>query len=140
MDRNNDLLALLARVTPQYVAGFFDGEGCVYAHLGGTQARRHPGIWVSLSQNDVTPLALIALKYPGCAGPTPSKNTFTLVWSGRNCIPILEAIQDLVIVKKVQVDAGIELARLMGDHGERPNQNNLDRRRELATIIKDAKE
>ena len=99
---------------------------------------------MTLVQKDIRPLLIVQLKYPGANGPRLYQgggSAYILEWSGKNCIPLLTAIKDFVVVKKTQVEAGLELAGLISDHGVR-GQSVLGitskRRWELAEIIKGA--
>ena len=141
-DENYDeILEAAARLTPQWLAGFFDGEGCVI-----TNKRKHNlpyGVIVQLTQKDAKLLALIALRFPGAVGPHVNNwganrsNCYYIKWHGRFAIPFLEVIKDHVIVKRKQVGAGLELAKLTKPKGwcGGVTEREASRREELAGIV-----
>lgn len=60
MLRNEDTIAALPRITPEWLAGFFDGEGSVSAELA---YNKYATVTITLTQKDPKILALIMLKY-----------------------------------------------------------------------------
>jgi len=118
------LLDFVARLSPQWLAGFFDGEGCVtFIDRVLPDGRKNILVRVSISQKEVGILAIISLKFPACKidsfkqpykGDKPGGHTaHQLYWNGSKVIPFLEYIKDHVIVKKRQVELGLELAYTM---------------------------
>jgi LAGLIDADG-like domain len=134
----NELLEAAARLTPQWVAGFFDGEGCV---TSSKDRQGHATLHVCVAQSE--PKILVLLQ--GLLGGSFSINTtrgsrgYKLYWNGRNSLSILEYIKDHVICKRRQVEAGIEFAKLFGPGGRVEITNvNHDLREGYALIIRDS--
>lgn len=143
-----DILEIAARLKPEYIAGFFDGEGSVVAHKA-----KHAPMWsarITLTQKDPKILAAIAMKYCDgvivCTkyGGGKYKNHLCncLQWQGRFALPFLESIEPHVIVKRAQVVAAIEMAKLtsqrtaIGGGDRKWTEEERARREELAEIIK----
>ena len=124
--KKSELDIALERLTPQWLAGFFDGEGCI------TVVRHHndmPSLVVNVTQCDENTLALIAMKFGGKVSirktPHANKTIFFVQWGGRSALPLLECILPHVILKRKLVEWGIQLGRLHGDRGniqERPTR------------------
>ena len=114
----NNFMEYKDLVTPQWLAGFFDGEGCICCSLN---SDGNVSLRVQISQKNVFPLLLIMAKYGGnlVQATYNKKGNKTLghhvVWRGVAVIPMLELIKDFVIVKKDSVLAGLELAKLLGN-------------------------
>ena len=99
-----------------WVAGFFDGEGCVYvAKCKNTGSR---GGWnyylqISIAQQDKRPLHLIQSKFGGSIRLNKAKATYekkkdhvytwSLVISAANALVFLRAIEQYCVVKSEQV-------------------------------------
>jgi hypothetical protein len=146
MLNENELLEIAPRLTPQWLAGFFDGEGCVSAYRNGAMYN----IKVILAQSDPVFLSVIALKFPNGnfmqkqrdrLSPRPC---YRIQWGGRSGIPILEFIKDHVLIKKIQVEAALEMLYLISKHSQfGGNSTYTDqetiRREELGSIICHAK-
>ena len=135
-DGIDNLTEAAARITPQWLAGFFDGEGSVTVGL-------RPGgqhfIAVGVSQHDLTLLTLIGLKFPGCNGPYPvsgRRTSFEIRWSGDAAGPFLEAIKDFVVLKRRQVELGIEFVRTIGRKGKPVSPETRKRREEIQARVR----
>lgn len=141
----SELEEALQNITPQYVAGFFDGEGCV------TVVRQHynmPSLIVHLTQCDQHILTLIGIKF----NRLPTKKTrrnpkhreaWCLAFAGKSALPFLEYVLPYVILKKKLVLWGIEMAKLHGPSGgnRRNAKGKMDpvirgRREELLGLIR----
>lgn len=136
------MVDIAPRITPQWLAGFFDGEGCVSASKRGPMY----SVKVSIAQSDPIILSVIALKFNNttfsCSESKLSKRpSFAVIWTGRSVLEILEYIKDHVIVKRKQVEAAIELANILskrttnGKGGVSFTQAEADERERLAMII-----
>lgn len=98
------------QVNKEYLAGFFDGEGCI--HLGVTTAsgtnNKYPSLIVSLAQsgeNGKQLLLNIQAEYGGSLSMNkklkPShKDGYQLRWRGSKGILFLNKIKDSLIIKK----------------------------------------
>lgn len=140
----NELLESASRFTPQWLAGFFDGEGSV--HVKACDSHRYTRLCVSITNSDLRSLTLVGLQFSGC-GPYPvngkreHKKLYQVSWSGKSAKPILEFIKDHVIIKKERVLLGIRMAELTGERGHVvTEQNKLERERiaEEVTAINDS--
>jgi hypothetical protein len=129
-----EILESLARVTPQWLAGFFDGEGSITTHDNGGVRQ----IRVILCQKDIKVLALISFIYGGNILTDKRGTSSRLYWSSSKGLPFLQVIKDHVICKKRQVDAAIEFMGLYGRSGAEgryPTEESLKRREELSEMI-----
>lgn len=141
---NDEVLEALPRITPQWLAGFFDGEGCVNSYKAGPMYN----IKVSITQSDAAILALVAMRFAGDAdGPfmKPSglsnKPCYRIQFGGRKCIKFLEYIKDHVIVKRRQVESALEIAYLIfkrSASGGTYTQEEFNAREKFAENIKKA--
>lgn len=142
--KDNDLLLEAAsRLTPQWVAGFFDGEGCVSPKIEhyGTSAN----IRVTITQKNPAILGLLCIKFLG--GSIQVKNRIVregsgssrvheLWYTGNAVLPLLEFIKDHVIVKKELVLLGIELAKLVTYSGGKLSEAERSKRLVIAEKIR----
>ena len=142
----SELDIALERLTPEWLAGFFDGEGCVSC----VRHRGMPSLSVNITQCDQSILTLIGMKYGSGRAPLakPRRGArhsqgFVLQFCGKSALPFLEAIAPHVILKRKQVEFGIEMAKLhMKAGGNRRNaKGKMDpairaRREELLTVIR----
>lgn len=143
----SELDIALERLTPEWLAGFFDGEGCVSASMSGV---RNPRLIVSITQSDFNLLSLIGMKFsqggslysPIRKGAQREKRPcWILSFGGKSCLPILEYIRPHVILKRKLVEWGIEMAKLTGERGKAGRGGSLpklvmERRQELMTLVK----
>jgi hypothetical protein len=110
----------LERLTPQWLAGFFDGEGSISV----VRHRGMPGLAVNITQCDLNTLVLIGLKYGAgrqpLAKPRRGNNHsqgWVLQFNGKSALPFLQAIQPYAVLKRKLVDWGVEMAKLHGQAG-----------------------
>lgn len=102
------------KLTAEWLAGFFDGEGCVSIRQG----HRTGGfcLKVNLTQANFPLLKAIADKYEASGPYTKCRKTKTgkestvyeISWQGKYAKPILELLRNLVIVKQRQVELALE--------------------------------
>lgn len=100
-------------LTDEYIAGFFDGEGCVSINTGGRCT-------VSITQKNPAVLYLIQAKYGGNVRFKDNRtfNCYNLIITNkRDILKFLKAMLPLCVVKKQEVEIGIEAA-------ERINSDN----------------
>jgi hypothetical protein len=102
--------------TDEYAAGFFDGEGTVYAATR-NKSYKNPTIIVSISNTVREPLDAALKKWGGSISsnqpPGNRRRQYQWVLSSRQAEPFLRAIQPHVMIKKGVVDAAIEYCELM---------------------------
>jgi|SRR6476660_301504 len=124
----SELDIALSRLTPEWLAGFFDGEGCV------SIVRRHgvPSLTVNIVQAEYNILALIMMKFDGDRKPvyrrsqSDKKKNYLIQFTGKNALPFLEYIRPHVILKRKLVEWAIEMAGLhMQAGGNRRNEFGL---------------
>ena len=133
---------LREKITPQWLAGFFDGEGCV--------SPRHPklpSVIASISQSNLELLTAIS-EYVGNGNIIECKRVskpranekrhYQIQWSCRKAAAFLEIIKPYVIVKKQQVELAIVLASLANETcGRVPrDEEKINKRLEIAAEIK----
>lgn len=94
----------------EYLAGFFDGEGCIY--LGTTTAsgtsKKYPHLIVTLSQSGdggKTLLLNIQNHYGGRFSKSKKykdshKDAYQLRWTGKKAILFLDQIPPFLVIKK----------------------------------------
>ncbi len=134
-----EILEATARVTPQWLAGFFDGEGYVAAQKGANAASY--SVRVFLYQKEPKVLALVQFLYGGNSSYRVRRGRkqgcHELHWYGKAALPLLRVIKDHVICKRRQVEAGIEMAEQQTYTGSpySISTENIVRREELARVI-----
>jgi hypothetical protein len=127
---------IAAKLTPQYIAGFFDGEGSITV----TKAL---GLQVCVSQNDQNILYAIA-QYFGCGTISTSgarrghKICYTLRWCGKNASGVLEKLKEHLVLKQARAELAIQLQSLVVHaHAGKPVPvENRVKREQLAYEIK----
>lgn len=143
LSSQDKLLEVISRLTPQWLAGFFDGEGCVSPKIEhhGTIAN----VRVSITQKDPTILCLIGLKFGGghfsvknrlIASGKATTNSHELMYTGASCQPLLEYIRDHSIVKKEQILLGLEMCKLVTYSGGKLTESERAKRIEIAEKIR----
>jgi hypothetical protein len=142
------VVELVVRVTPQWLGGFFDGEGCVRCIKSGS---RGSSVHVQITQRDSTILAFIAYMYSGnLNGPyrkvTPLGKISSITevnWTSKRGIrTFLSLIKDFVVIKRPQVEAALEMIEYIPDSGDNlymvpPSEESQRRREELANVIRE---
>jgi hypothetical protein len=117
-----------------WIAGFFDGEGCVYLPKGTS------GIQVSITQKDRTCLDLIANFYK--FGTVSCKGSGCHVWrvcSRNDCMIFLRSIRQYSIQKRKDIEVGLLYLKTIDteNHGcHKLNSQIKSRRTELRDFLK----
>lgn len=111
---------MIERITLQWLAGFFDGEGSVCCTRN--KRKRTWRIIVSITQNDEGLLEAIRTKFPEFRFRRAQRKHgvgrvkgLDLMIDGSKAAIFLEAIRPYVIRKLVDVETGIEFCRTMRD-------------------------
>ncbi len=119
------------KITTEWAAGFFDGEGCV------SIARRFKGngpwlehfLAVETAQNDKRPLDAMAKKYGGSTkGDKTVSGCYRWRIAGKIAEGFLEDIYPHTIVKREQIKIALELRSTIGSAGKRLSANVHKRR------------
>lgn len=125
-----------SKLTPEWLAGFFDGEGCVCL-------RKHGLSWtlrVNITQANELLLTILAKKYNASYGPYrktrktklgKESTCYEIGWYGKKLMPILVLLKDHVVVKKDQVELGLEFLSTNIGSGYRYNEEVNSRRESL---------
>lgn len=133
----DEILESAARFTPQWLAGFFDGEGSVRVKACDSRITR---LCVNITNSDLRSLTLIGLRFAAC-GPYPvngkkeHKKLYQVSWSGKSAKPVLEFIKDHVIIKRERVLLGIQMAELTGERGHDVSEENKLERERIAALV-----
>jgi len=120
-------------ITDEWIAGFFEGEGCVTVDR--TSSVPMPS--VVISQNDQTILKAIQQMHGGTMHPGGSRVT-NLKWGGKKAAEILSSILPFLVVKKQRALWALEMTNLMGTSGHPIPADWVARRYELAGMIQAA--
>lgn len=126
--------AIASKLTPQYIAGFFDGEGSI-------TVTKDLALQVVVSQSSELVLTAIA-RYFGCGSVCKHKPRrghkvcYSLRWCGKNAEKVLVALSEFLVVKKAQAELGIKLSSLIGPRGSRVTEQQWQEREQIATGIK----
>lgn len=128
----NNITELHESITPQWLAGFFDGEGCVFI-----QKRKHHtdysyDLRVQISQKDNIILAMILIKYPEASLYTQGKLVWQLHWRGESCRRFLNDIKNYCVVKRSQVLNALEYIETipLSKSGRNGNSEEFNKKRE----------
>ncbi len=113
-----------------YIAGIIDGEGCIYISGVNSKARqkRYHRVGLKVSSTDECLVRWLGEKlgsthYEETHRDNPKwKDSWTWHLIGTPLLPILEATQPLMVIKKYQTQIAIEALKTYG----RQNQNNYD--------------
>jgi hypothetical protein len=115
MLRDEDIIEALPRISVEWLAGFFDGEGSVSVQISYSA---YATVSVTLTQKDAKILALVMLKYnagnvksyKGANGATCHR------WRvrGKSAEQFLTEIAPYTIVKRRQIEKALELLKFVG--------------------------
>jgi len=101
-----------------YLAGFFDGEGCVSVQFKSSYRGRGPytRLVVSVGGIDRRPLGMLQERFGGSVGRYASGDKrviFQWFVSGSSAIPALMVLSKQCVIKAEQARLGLEIAQLM---------------------------
>jgi hypothetical protein len=95
-------------ITLQWLAGFFDGEGCVGLHKGSPSRNTNYHPRVTITNIDLPTLKAIQAQYGGSIHEATKKESvrpcWMLVWSTQKALSFLRLISPHLIVKKSQAE------------------------------------
>ena len=122
---------------PIWMAGFFDGEGCVSIRRSFDSRRliSNLNLLVSISQKDTTVLGLIVVAYGGklnnCAG------IHEVRWHGKASKEFIETILPYSVVKRTQLEIALEFISTLVPYNTAIVPHDLLKRRyELADLCR----
>jgi LAGLIDADG DNA endonuclease family protein len=127
------------KVTLEWLAGFFDGEGCVSFNTRKTGAT----VKVNITQIDLELLAVIAVKFDGNGPYLKDHNSrvrrpcYEVNWSGKKAGVFLKKIQPYVLRKAPQVQLGIELASTYVGQGNALPLETMEKRIQLCEQLRE---
>lgn len=120
---------MIERITLQWLAGFFDGEGSVCC----TRTRQGAYKWriiVAITQNDEGLLEAIRAKYPEFRFRKAQRKHgagrvrgLDIMIDGSKCAIFLEAIRPYVIRKLIDVETGLEFCRTIREFTKGKRRN-----------------
>lgn len=120
------------KLTPEWLAGFFDGEGCVCLQMQHGYVR----LRINITQADKELLEAIASIYNAdYLYVKPRKNNDSLVyeigWYGKSCANILNVLNGRVVKKQAQVDLALRFLDTLVGSGNRLTDEQLAERESL---------
>ena len=126
---------MIERITPEWIAGFFDGEGSVSAYS--TRTRRGKGLYenikIAMSQNDYSLMKAIQSRHQEFHLRESPKNHWQLACWGKKAEPFLRLIEPLCIRKHSQIVLALELIGTLAlkgrlSHRESVSEETMERR------------
>ena len=102
-------------ISPEWLAGFFDGEGCISATVAGK--RRRVILRLSLVNTDYAVMRTIAVEYNGQfvvrkASRPGWKTPYHVIWTNTQAKSLLAKIGHLIILKRQQVKLALAFLEL----------------------------
>ena len=108
-------------ITPQWLAGFFDGEGCISSSIAIRKGgRSYINFYVCITQKNTEILYAIASIYPDAQTKINAK-TPSLVFNGTKSKQFLLSIYPYSIIKKEQIKLAIEFIDLITQNNSNIN-------------------
>ena len=109
-------------LSPEYIAGFFDGEGCVNITVAGKSKQATLRIMIANTHKEI--LEAIQRQFSGHIYRTRAsinnpkwKESWQLVLLHQKATDFLEAIEPYIIVKASQVKLGLDFQKFMKSSG-----------------------
>lgn len=134
MLQENDAFEAINRLTIQWLAGFFDGEGSISAQIS---YDLYVTVDVSITQKDPKILSLILLRYNNgnLVDYKGANNATCYKWRirGKSAEKFLSDIAPFSIVKRRQIEKALELLKFIGD----TSKESLLKRKSLGEEIRD---
>lgn len=113
-----------------YVAGFFDGEGCIQIPCN---ERGNYTLRINVCQKSEAVLQYIRSRLGGEI--SNGKGVKILYWHGSNAVPVLEQILPWLVVKKSQAELAIEFGHTIVTRGTPVGPVVNARRAEIADEV-----
>lgn len=99
-------------ISNEYIAGFFDGEGCIDIRYQVRGRYNRFELRCTISQVYRKPLDMIKEVFGGSISPRKNGNIHYYVVSGPSANTLLEAIRPHLIVKADEADVALEFFRI----------------------------
>jgi hypothetical protein len=132
----------MTKVSPQWLAGFFDGEGCVHARVN---AKGNTLVRISITQRNKFVLSLVCTKFlptefrnriSVLKNGTETTETWEAIWVGESAVDLLRYIAPYSVVKQKLISLAIEFYSLVGGVGSKISEVSKIKREELVSEIK----
>lgn len=132
----------LNKITPQWLAGFFDGEGCISARVN---SKGNTLVRISITQRNKFVLSLICTRFlptefrsrvSVLKNGTETTETWEAIWIGKEAIGLLRTIEPYSIAKRQLISLAIEFYSLVGGVGSKISETSRIRREELVSEIR----
>jgi hypothetical protein len=131
---------MLNRITTQWLAGFFDGEGSIVL----AKNHRRDYIRVTIAQNDKSLLEAIRLVYPEFRPPSNNRGSskcWFILLNGRNAKRFLTDIEPHCVRKHTQVQLALEFIETIDwSRGEKISDETKIKKSSLVDAIYAARE
>lgn len=132
----------LKYISPEWLAGFFDGEGSISASLHGCSYN----VIVTISQSNFKILCEIASNFPGATWISKKNSNignykskiiaFSIQWRGTSAKEILTTILPYLKLKKDRAEAALKIIETLGKAGQNVSEDVKEVRKDLALKIK----
>lgn len=120
-----------------YLAGFFDGEGCIFSYI--TRKNYPPTLGLQVTNTHPDVIYLFKEVFGGYIVKSvragPRKTAYIWYLKGQAAKNVLELFMPYLITKKEQARIGIELQSLVVSLGARLTDEQRSRRYELAAEL-----
>lgn len=133
-------------LSPEYLAGFFDGEGCVTIMLASKGKQAQLRVYLTNTCREI--LELVQLQFGGkiykaSAKSIPSnwKQAYHIILHSNKGLKFLETVEPFIFVKSAQVKLGIEFQNFQNSpnrlEGFVNSYGSISRRRKQETLDKE---
>lgn len=96
------------QISPQYAAGFFDGEGCVSLVTGGRHFIKNVYLRLILTNTNIEILQLFSLQFGGKIRKLKSvdgwKQGYQLTLIGDDATNFVNLVDDFILIKRLQFE------------------------------------
>ena len=120
-------------ITAEWVAGFFEGEGCI---LTMAPSSGIPVPAVTIAQKDTTILFEIQKLFDGSISIHDHTHCSELAWRGRSVTKILVPILPFLIVKKRRAELALRMLECLSTPGVKVSDEYRQERLQAAAEIK----
>jgi hypothetical protein len=118
----------LAKLSVQYIAGFFDGEGNIHLDYQGNELAN---IKCSIGQKNKTVLDRINEIYPGSIVPNGKDGCYQLQFHRESTSRLLADVLPYLIVKKFEAEIALSIMQCVGKPGTKPDLRSRVKRLKL---------